>query len=252
MHPPFLEPLITCAWALKASSRIVLGTDVLVAPYRHPLHVTALVNTIARLEPERFVLGVGIGYLVGEFELLGVDYDSRATATEALLQQLRQPAEQFHVIDAPRPAPVWVGGNNPKALSRAALLGDGWHPLWLEPARYAEAREKIVTLRAEAGYSAPFTFSFSSRFTRFADGPNDWPAVAPRAPVGSEFRYAPDPWIGPDGRPGLVGTPEDLISDLRALADAGVEHITLRFGDARVEPMQRFAREVMPAFAQGS
>ena len=248
MHPPFLEPLVTCAWALRATRRITLGTDVLVAPYRHALLVSAMVNTIGRLAPERFVLGVGIGYLVGEFDVLGLDYDQRAAATEALLEQLREPPPGFSVIDAPTPTPLWVGGNNPKALRRAALLGDGWHPLWLAPEQYAAARRTILAIRSDAGRAEPFTFSFSARFTRFADGADGWPAPAPRAPVGSEFRYAPEPWIAVDGRPGLVGTPDDLISDLRALADAGVDHVTLRFGTRDVAPLERFARDVMPAF----
>jgi alkanesulfonate monooxygenase SsuD/methylene tetrahydromethanopterin reductase-like flavin-dependent oxidoreductase (luciferase family) len=51
-----------------------------------------------------------------------------------------------------------------------------------------------------------------------------------------------------NGRPGLVGTPDQLISDLRDLAEAGVEHITLRFGQVTTASLERFAQEVMPAF----
>jgi hypothetical protein len=46
----------------------------------------------------------------------------------------------------------------------------------------------------------------------------------------------------------LVGSPEDLIEDLRLLQDAGVEHITLRFGTVDTAPYERFATEVLPAF----
>jgi alkanesulfonate monooxygenase SsuD/methylene tetrahydromethanopterin reductase-like flavin-dependent oxidoreductase (luciferase family) len=66
--------------------------------------------------------------------------------------------------------------------------------------------------------------------------------------VGSEFRYAPEPWVAPDGRPRLTGTPDELTADLRQLADAGVDHVTLRFGTTDLAPLERFAREVMPAF----
>jgi hypothetical protein len=46
-----------------------------------------------------------------------------------------------------------------------------------------------------------------------------------------------------------VGSPDDLVGDLRLLADAGVDHVTLRFGTADPAPLARFAHEVMPAFA---
>jgi alkanesulfonate monooxygenase SsuD/methylene tetrahydromethanopterin reductase-like flavin-dependent oxidoreductase (luciferase family) len=145
--------------------------------------------------------------------------------------------------------PVWVGGNNPRAHRRAALLGDGWHPLWMPPAEYAAAREQILAIRREAGLDAPFTFSFSAGPMGFAERPaGGWPPPPARAPEGSEFRYAPAFWVAPDDRPRLVGSPDDLIGDLRLLQDAGIDNVTLRFGTVETAPLERFAAEVMPAF----
>jgi alkanesulfonate monooxygenase SsuD/methylene tetrahydromethanopterin reductase-like flavin-dependent oxidoreductase (luciferase family) len=249
LSPPFLEPLAACAWGLGATSRIRFGTDVLVAPYRHPLSVAAMTGTMGRLAGDRLILGVGIGYLRGEFEVLDLDYDHRAPATERWIREFRAPPEGFSVVTPPSPVPVWVGGNNPRAHRRAALLGDGWHPLWLPADDYAAARAEILRIRRDAGIDAPFTFSFSAGFTRFAEVPaGGWPAPPARAPKGSEFRYAPEPWLAPDGRPRLMGSSDDLVGDLRQLADAGVDHVTLRFGTADTTPLVRFAAEVMPAF----
>jgi alkanesulfonate monooxygenase SsuD/methylene tetrahydromethanopterin reductase-like flavin-dependent oxidoreductase (luciferase family) len=250
LSPPFLEPLAACAWGLGSTSRIRFGTDVLVAPYRHPLAVAAMTGTMGRLGGDRLVLGVGIGYLRGEFDVLGLDYDDRARATERWIREFRAPPEGFSVVAPPTPVSVWIGGNNPRAHRRAALLGDGWHPLWLAPDDYADARAEILRIRRDAGIDTPFTFSFSAGFTRFADVPTSgWPAPPPRAPKGSEFRYAPEPWVAPDGRPRLMGSPDELVGDLRLLADAGVDHVTLRFGTTDPAPLARFAHEVMPAFA---
>jgi alkanesulfonate monooxygenase SsuD/methylene tetrahydromethanopterin reductase-like flavin-dependent oxidoreductase (luciferase family) len=55
--------------------------------------------------------------------------------------------------------------------------------------------------------------------------------------------------VAPDGRPRLVGTPDQLVADLRLLEAAGVEHVVLRFGLTGTSPLERFAREVAPAFA---
>jgi alkanesulfonate monooxygenase SsuD/methylene tetrahydromethanopterin reductase-like flavin-dependent oxidoreductase (luciferase family) len=249
LSPPFLEPLATCAWGLGATKRLRFGTDVLVAPYRHPLVVAAMAGTLGRLAGDRLILGVGIGYLRGEFEVLGADYDARAAATEEWVDRVRNPPGGFSVVDAPTPVPIWIGGNNPRAIRRAALLGDGWHPLWLPAEDYALARKEILAIREDAGLSAPFTFSFSAGFTQFATVPAaGWPPPRERAPAGSEFRYAPEAWTAPDGRPRLVGSTDDLIGDLRLLADAGVDQVTLRFGTTDPAPLELFAREVRPAF----
>jgi alkanesulfonate monooxygenase SsuD/methylene tetrahydromethanopterin reductase-like flavin-dependent oxidoreductase (luciferase family) len=250
LQPPFLEPLAACAWGLGVTSRIKFGTDILVAPYRHPLSVAAAAGTMTTLAGSRLVLGVGVGYLRGEFEVLGADYGRRAAVTDSWLTTFRQPPPGYSVISPASPVPLWIGGNGPRALRRAALLGDGWHPLWLPAADYRRARDEILETRRNAGLSEqPFTFSFSAGVTRFAERPSDgWPAPPPRAPHGSEFRYAPAAWVAADGRPRLTGTPDDLIADLQSLRDAGVDQITLRFGTSRVAPLERFALEVLPAF----
>lgn len=251
LSPPFLEPMVTCAWGLARTSRLRFGTDVLVAPYRHPLQVAAMAGTLGRLAGDRLVLGVGVGYLRGEFEALGAGpYAQRGRLTDEFLRTVRAPGEGLCVADASPPVPMWVGGNGPAARRRAALLGDGWHPLWMPADAYAAAREEILGLRASAGTGGPFTFSYSCGRTRVLDrDPGRWPAPPPRAPVGSEFRYAPAAWTDVDHRPRLVGTPEQVVGDLRLLEAAGVDSVTLRFGDAGVEQLERFAREVAPAFA---
>jgi alkanesulfonate monooxygenase SsuD/methylene tetrahydromethanopterin reductase-like flavin-dependent oxidoreductase (luciferase family) len=247
---PFLEPLAACGWGLGATTRLRFGVDVLVAPYRHPLLVAAMTGTLARLGGDRLVLGLGIGYLRGEFDALGLDcYDERAAVTEEFLRSWRTAPEGFHVVGPPVPVPVWVGGNAPAARRRAALLGEGWHPLWMPAETYRAARDEIVGWRAEAGLAGPFTFSYSCGPTAITDGePGPW-ALPPRAPVGSEFRYAPAAWTTPEGRVRLVGTPGQVTDDLGLLDAAGVEHVVLRFGHPGIEQMARFAREVLPAFA---
>lgn len=250
LSPPFLEPLAACSWGMGVTRRLRFGTDVLVAPYRHPLQVAAMAGTLGRLAGDRLILGVGIGYLRGEFEVLGVPYEQRVAITEDWVRRFRTPPEGYFVVEAPQPPPVWIGGNNRRALRRAALFGDGWHPLWLPPDQYRAARQEILAIRAEHGLEGAFTFSFSGGFTQLLDRPPpSWPDLPPPAPAGSEFAYAPPAWVGPDGRPGMVGTPDQLVADLQALAAAGVEQVTLRFGTSDPANLERFARQVMPALA---
>jgi alkanesulfonate monooxygenase SsuD/methylene tetrahydromethanopterin reductase-like flavin-dependent oxidoreductase (luciferase family) len=249
LDPPFLEPLSSCAWGLGLTTRLRLGTDVLVAAYRHPLVVAAMTGTLGRLAGDRLVLGVGIGYLRGEFEILGApDYDDRATTTEEFLRTLRTEPEGYVVVSPPTAVPLWVGGNSQAARRRAALLGDGWHPLWMSDTDYAEARRAILALRAEAGRGGPFTFSYSCGATRLLTGHRaSWAPPPARAPRGSEYRYMPAAWVDEDDRPRFIGTPDQVIADLRLLQEAGVDHVTLRFGTADTADLERFAAEVAPA-----
>ncbi len=253
LSPPFLEPLSAIAHSLGRTRRLVLGTDVLVAPYRHPLLVAAMAGTLAALAPDRLVLGVGVGYLKGEFEVLGAGpYQDRGRVTEEFLATLRRPPSGYHVMAGPRPVPVWVGGNSAAARDRAARLGDGWHPLWMPPGDYAAARADLTARRAAAGCAGPFTFSYSAPATRLLDSdPGEWPAPRAAAAPGTEFAYAPAPWLAPDGRPRLQGTPDQVAADLALLARAGVEHVTLRFGTTDPGPLARFAAEVRPAVRAG-
>ena len=251
LSPPFLEPLAACAWGLGITSRLRFGTDVLVAPYRNALVVDAATNTMGSLAPGRVVLGVGVGYLKGEFEALGAGpYERRGALTDEFLRELRNPPAGYTVASASTPVPVWVGGNGRRARLRAALLGDGWHPLWMPDNTYQLARTEILAVRAEAGVTSPFTFSYSCAATRLLDRAREsWPAAPATAPADSEFSYAPEPWTAQDGRPRFVGTPDQVIADLRLLDRAGVDHVTLRFGTTDTDQLERFAAEVAPAFA---
>jgi alkanesulfonate monooxygenase SsuD/methylene tetrahydromethanopterin reductase-like flavin-dependent oxidoreductase (luciferase family) len=248
LEPPFLEPLAACGWGMGRTRRIRFGTDVLVAPYRHPLQVGAMAGTWAHLEPGRLILGIGIGYLRGEFEVLGAPpYERRAEVTEEFLRVFRHPPEGFSMMPS-GDVPLWVGGNSPKAQRRAALLGDGWHPLWMPAEKYAAAREVILRIRSEAGLPSEFAFSYSCGATKVLDSdPHGWPAPRGRAPLGTEFSYAPAEMVDDDNRPRFVGTPEQLVGDFDLLAQAGVDHVTLRFGSMDISQLERFANEVRPA-----
>lgn len=257
LPPPMIEPLAACGWGLGATTRLRLGVDVLVAPYRHPLVVAAHAASLARLSGNRLVLGVGVGYLEGEFAALGIDPGDRGAHTDEALSVMRAvwetPAPVTHAGDrfpfsgihpvgppveglVPGAVPVWVGGNIAVAFRRAARLGDGWHPLFPTPEVYARGRSAIEAERARLGIARPFTYSYSGPLGRVLDAPRDWAAVeqaasptAAASRLPPEFSYSPAPPRADDGRPRLTGTAAELGDDVAAFAAAGVEHLVLRF-----------------------
>ena len=93
------------------------------------------------------------------------------------------------------------------------------------------------------------------------DAPRDWSADAARpsptvtaSALRPEFNYAPSPPVTTSGRPLLTGTPDELVDDVHALAEAGVEHIVLRLWvsasdldvDGVIDQYTRFAEQVIP------
>ena len=210
LSPPFLEPLAACGWGLGLTTRLRFGVDVLVAPYRHPLLVAAMVGTLGRLAGDRLVLGVGIGYLRGEFEMLGVDtYDRRVAVTEEFIRALRACPPGLLTWSPPR-ARAGVGGREltpgpPPCRAARATAGTRCGCPTRPTARPARRSWRSGPMPASR---RPFTFSYSCGATQMVDRSEPtWPAPPPRAPLGSEFRYAPRRGSPPTGDPGSSGPP---------------------------------------------
>jgi len=239
--------------------------------------------TADRLSGGRLTLGLGVGFLEGEFRALGApDYAQRGAVTDEYLEVMRRLWETEgevgytgkHIAFAPAhflpkplqcPLPLWVGGNSRRGMRRAALLGDGWHPLFPSPPQYAAGRSYIEALRAELGLEN-FSFSYSCPATRLLDEPaaisrgtrhTGHTGYAGARGLPDDYAYAPAPPVAKDGRPLFIWTAEQVGGDIQALISAGAEHFVLRFwaGDASlgvedsIDQMERFVAGVMPRFA---
>jgi alkanesulfonate monooxygenase SsuD/methylene tetrahydromethanopterin reductase-like flavin-dependent oxidoreductase (luciferase family) len=243
--PPMLEPLALAGWVLARHDTLRVGTDVLVAPYRNPLLVAAMAGSLQQLSNGRMLLGVGIGYLRGEFAALGLDPSLRASMTDDALGALRTAwsgrgphsftgaafgfDDVLPVAVPDEPVPLLVGGNNAHARARAARLGDGWHPLYPAPDAYAAGREEIEDLRSGDGSAGPFLFSYSAAACVITERPLEGRGAG-ALPEESrpEYRYAPAMPRDPNGRPLLCGSPEQVAADVEEYRRSGVEHMVLR------------------------
>jgi alkanesulfonate monooxygenase SsuD/methylene tetrahydromethanopterin reductase-like flavin-dependent oxidoreductase (luciferase family) len=125
---PFYEPFTTLAWLAGLTERIMLGTTVLIVPYRHPLLVARMAANLNELSGGRLVLGIGVGWAVQEFDALGVPFRQRGRLTDDYLRTVRAAWENDEDYRGGR-IPIWVGGNSEAGLRRAVRLGDAWHPL---------------------------------------------------------------------------------------------------------------------------
>jgi probable F420-dependent oxidoreductase len=136
------EPLVTLAWIAGWTSRIGLGTSIILAPLHNPIHLAKEVATLQELSGGRFTLGVGMGWHRDEYEFMGVPFEGRGRRGDEVIHILRAlwsgkrdfdgSIWSFHdATFAPLPSPqpeIWVGGSSDRAIRRAVELGDVWHP----------------------------------------------------------------------------------------------------------------------------
>lgn len=165
----YWDPLATFGALAQATSSIRLATHVLVLGYHHPLEIAKRYGTLDVVSGGRLVLGVGVGSLAEEFELLGAPFTDRGPRADDALRALRaalsrrEPAyegEHYRfsgfVIDpcaVQEHVPLWVGGRTARSLRRAVELGDGWAPFGLRTeelgALLARARDTEAWARRE-------------------------------------------------------------------------------------------------------
>ncbi len=140
----YWDPLATFGYLAARTQRIRLATHVLVLAYHHPLEIAKRYGTLDKVSNGRLILGVGVGSLKEEFELIGAPFDDRGRRGDEALCALRAalsvPEPAYHgefysfggmVVDpcaVQEHVPIWIGGRTLRSLRRAATLADGWAP----------------------------------------------------------------------------------------------------------------------------
>jgi probable F420-dependent oxidoreductase len=236
------DAIVTLAWVGGRFPALRLGTSVIVVPMRNAVVVAKELATLDALTGGRVVAGVGVGWNATEFANLGEAerFHRRGAYLDEAIRLWRhlwsgstEPFEgHFHrftdFVFGPLPAqgaglPIVVGGRSDAAIRRAALLGDGLHASSMPPPLLAERLGLLARELAAAGRpSIPVTGRVNVRF-------GERPASG----------YA------------IVGSPEEMLSELRAYRDLGVAEMAYSFGETDAErarnAIERFDREILSA-----
>ncbi|MCJ8156121.1 LLM class F420-dependent oxidoreductase [Sphingomonas sp. LaA6.9] len=141
------DPFVMLSLVAAVTTRVRLQTGILVLPYRNPFIVARSIASLDRFSNGRVTIGMGAGYLKGEYRALGVDFEQRNELMDEYLKALKLAlsGEEFEFegtgyqafgnriqpgpVQTPHP-PLYVGGNARRAIRRAVELGDGWYPFF--------------------------------------------------------------------------------------------------------------------------
>jgi probable F420-dependent oxidoreductase len=195
---PILEALITLSYIAAVTTRVTLGTEVLVLPQREPTLVAKQVSTLDTLAGGRVRLGVGVGWQESEYDALGAPFATRGARMDEAIALLRAYWGEARVEFAgthyharamsmePKPPqgreiPIWIGGYSEAAFRRVGRLGQGWLASRVTDA--ADARRAIEAIRrhAEAAGRDPTGIGLQSMV-----------APPPRDAEGKRFYAEPD------------------------------------------------------------
>jgi probable F420-dependent oxidoreductase len=164
----FVDPFVALARASGVTTRMKLGTGIVLVPERHPLLLAKAISTLDLFSGGRFLFGIGAGWLREETQIMGGDFDHRwSQVRESVLamKELWTKLEaEFHgkyydfppVKSYPKPAqkphpPVILGGHARNVLERVVAWGDGWLPNRTTPEKLAESRATLDRLAKNAG-----------------------------------------------------------------------------------------------------
>jgi probable F420-dependent oxidoreductase len=149
----YYDPLATFGYLAARTTRLKFATHVLVLGYHHPFEIAKRYGTLDSITGGRLILGVGVGSLQEEFELIGAAFDGRGPRGDDSLRELRRILGQREVdgfiIDpcaVQARLPIWVGGRTLRSLRRAVALADGWAPFGLKADAIAEMIERVSPL----------------------------------------------------------------------------------------------------------
>ncbi len=279
------SPITVLAGFATRTSRVRLGTDILVAPFYHPVRLAEDAALVDIMSNGRLIVGAAIGYKPDEFALYGAALDKRGARFEEQLAIIKALWTQdwvsfkgvFYQIEGklePKPVakphpPVWIGGWGNVTLRRAATLADNWIPgPTADLARLLAGKQQFLANRRAAGLNAPLAEWPLTRDVIIADTEAEARALAERHIMVAYRKEYAGGWKHPfiDASIAtdldsvkrdrfLIGSPDQVIRDLRHfVTQYGVTHLICRLFFPGMphrhimRELELLSQEVMPAF----
>ena len=250
-HSPIYESWTTLTYLAALYPQMQVGSVVLCQSYRNPALLAKMTATLQTLTGGRYIAGIGAGWKEDEYHAYGYEFPGARIRLEQLeeavqilrLMWSRSPAsflgKHYRVVEAdceplPNPPPPLLigGGGEKRTLRIVAKYADWMNLAFADPPKCAHSFDVLRRHCQEVG--RPSDEIKKSLWAYVHLSPTG------EKPVG----IAGDRYI-------ISGTPRQVRDTFRAYLNLGVEHFMLRFQDfPRLDGLQRFCDEVLPAVAQ--
>jgi probable F420-dependent oxidoreductase len=257
---PILESVLMLTALAARTSRIKLGTGILVLPLRNPLVLAKQLATLDLISNGRLVLGVASGWYKREFDAVGIPFNQRGKLMDRNLELLKRLWQEDlvdgdyppHALDGavmmpkpvqkPRP-PILIGGYVDRVLRRAGQQGDGWLTYFYTPESFTTSWQKVREYAHEAGRD-PAELESTNQLpivvgeSRKALEPkmNEW--------LRTDWDYAG--WSESTPESAIIGTPEECAEQLQRHVETGVDRLILVPYRYEAEQVRLLAEEVIP------
>ena len=121
------QPFTLLAAIAARTTRVLLGTAIVVAPLHHPVEIAEQAAVVDIISNGRLRVGLGAGYVQREFDAVGADLRTRYGTTDQRIRDVRELLDNEGVTPRPiqRPFPLWAGYQGPQGARRAGRLGCG-------------------------------------------------------------------------------------------------------------------------------
>jgi probable F420-dependent oxidoreductase len=161
-----LDPVATLAYVAACTERIRLGTGIVILPLRNPVILAKQLASLDVLSRGRLIVGIGVGYVPGEYEAIGVPFHTRGHRTDEYIDAMRSlwhdeapsyagDTTAFSGIQSrPRPLqaggpPILASGMARAARRRAVARANGWYGFFLDVEHTAAAVAELGELARE-------------------------------------------------------------------------------------------------------
>lgn len=213
----WLDPIGTLSFVAGCTENLKLGTTVLILPYRLPVVTAKQLATLDVLSNGRLILGVGVGWMREEAEILGMPFDHRGKRSNEQLELFRLlfteeepqydgkfyqlPKVKFEPKPVQNPVPIWVGGATQAAFERVARYGHGFQAAF-QPLEVVKDEIAAIHRCCEAIDRDPAELTMS-------------------------IRVYLDPDELMEGAKSIAGSREQMLARIDKMEDIGISHVVL-------------------------
>ena len=257
---PIIESLTLLTAIAARTTKIKLGTGILVLPMRNPVILAKQLSSMDLLSDGRLIMGMASGWYKREFDAVGVPFEQRGKIMDENLDILTRFWTEdmvkgewtYHKIPAgvmfpkpvqkPRP-PILIGGYVDRVLKRAATTGDGWLTYFYRPESFAKSWAKIRDFAKEGGKNpdtllnaAQLPIMIGKSRAAIESEMMEW--------LGKEWDYAS--WSDSTKDSAILGTVDECVAQLKEHIAAGVQKLIFVPYKYQMDQIEIIAREIIP------